>query len=407
MQENSYFRNMSKWWTRIAILCSGISFISCSATKPVATQNNPKIPQYAIDKQFATALFLGESALLREDYITAQKNFNGCLNLQPDNPEALFRLAQTEYKLKNIEQAIDLAAKAVKLDKDNILWYRLFYAELLQFKGEATKYAEQMQIALDLHPSDKFVYVKTDSAWRATSNFSKSEALWAKYKTIFPNNNSFADEHLFELYTLQNKTTEAMNIGKALFNSDPVNGKYVLMYGQTLNNLHKKQELQTLLTPYSKSDLLSSNKTNFYQSAYFLSFESNLPQLAADFAGKALLSSNDKSLVTHFTQAIQNNFFEGVALSQTLQTAVLNSPMNAELQLLTGIQLLKENNYLSALSYLKASKSLGNTSFILYENYCKALLQAGQLQELKKISDEGLELYPFSQELQQYNAQGK
>ncbi|MCO6495446.1 MAG: tetratricopeptide repeat protein [Bacteroidetes bacterium] len=383
----------------------GLVLSSCSTRKIAKTpqEQTQKIPQYAIDRQFTTALLMGQTALLRNDFQTAQKNFQSCLSLQPQNPEALFRLAQTEYKLGNIEKSLDLAEKAIKFDKENILWYRFFYAEVLQNKGELAKYAEQMQTIIEKHPEEKFLYTKTDSAWRSINNLNKSEMLWSKYKTIFSDDILFAEQHLLDIYLLQNKKNDAFKSASYIYESAPNDGYYILKYAKALATLGKNEDLRILLNLYQNPARLNVNQQEFYQGAYYLSFNENMPQLAVNYAAKAIEYNDDKKLIEHFANAIQKNFFDGISLSETLKIAANNLPYNSDIQFLAGVQLFKENKFEDAISFFKTSKDLGNTSFNLYNSYCQALFKSGHLQELKKISSEALELYPFSEELKKYS----
>ncbi|MCK9481461.1 MAG: tetratricopeptide repeat protein [Bacteroidia bacterium] len=382
--------------------------LACAGKKKVAEiphQPIPKIPQYALDNRFMSSLIAGHFALISNDYLTAQKQFQNCLLIKPQQPEALYRLAQTEFKLGNLDKALDYIKNAIKNDRENNLWYRLQFVELLTAKGELLNAATQLQKLLDVNPAYQFIYPLADSAWRNVSEWNRAEQVWKQYQHVFPQDAPHADRHLIDLYLKQNKRNEALALSKSLFQTDSTDGVYVLLYAKTLYAAGNNAVLINLFESYTRPNAVVIHKDEFYSGAYYLSIDAAMSKYAVVYASLALSTGQNNQLLAHFVNEVNRHTFDGVLTASTLKISAQSNPLNAELQLLAGVQFLKENNFDEAVQFLKRSKQLGNTSFMMYNTLCQALQKSGNLKELKIISEEALELYPFSKELQEYQGE--
>jgi tetratricopeptide (TPR) repeat protein len=72
----------------------------------------------------------------------AEELFRQYIDKYPEDATAYFELARIVVNKKQVHEGIELAAKAVKLDPGNI-WYKLFYAEVLQI---AENYKEAIRV---------------------------------------------------------------------------------------------------------------------------------------------------------------------------------------------------------------------------------------------------------------------
>jgi len=399
-----------------SFLFVGVIFLMCNACgsskkKAEQTAGGADLPEFVTESRFVTSLLNGQSALLREDFITAKKAFSACLTLKPNDAEALFRLSQTERKLGNIDVATDLASKACEYNQENIYWYNLYYSELLDIKGDFAKSASVIQEALSKNPKVEFLYAKSDSAWQRVDDYKKAEKVWDLYKVNFPDKNKVAEYNLIGIYEKQNKKSEALSLSKKLFDADPENGNYVSKYFSLIED---KELVKKYLAQYAKGDLIKTEKAFFYENAYFLSFklggmDSTLSETTLNLAVNVFAHSEDMSnaFFAHFEELLFSSYSASLCqmgAASKLKAIAQNNTQKAQLQYITAVQLFMENQVAESYLYFEHCEFLKYSSFNFYMMYSHVLLHGGRIRSLEKLTEEAIMAFPMSTQIKYYRA---
>lgn len=378
---------------------------SCGSSKKEASQTTggAGLPEFVTESRYVTALLNGQSALLRNDFATAQKAFSSCLLIKPNDAEALFRLSQTERKIGNNNVATDLAAKACEYNQQHVYWYNLHYSELLDNKGDFEQSALIIQEALTKNPEVEFLYTKSDSAWQRIEEYKKAEKVWDLYKVNFPTKTFFADYQLVGIYEKQNKKSDALTLSKKLFDNDPYNGKYVSKY---LLLLEDRKEIEKILFSYLPLNIKVNYKKEFYENAYFQSHKLNIPSLTLSYAVLSLSNKEqtNSELATHFEGLLHGLFFRDIEIASEVKTIAENNPQNALLQYLTATQFLKELKVEESFPFFENCVNLRFSRYDFYTNYAYALLLGGRIQALTEHTLEAVQTFPLSTHLKYYRA---
>ena len=126
-----------------------------------------------VPKDSAFLSYLGDVALSRKDYISAQKHYSGILKLEPDNPSALNNLAWITVQLKG-PNALAYAEKANTLSP-NQPFFMDTLATVLSATGEHARAIEIQRKAVQLQPSSELLKLNLAKIYIAAGDKSKAK----------------------------------------------------------------------------------------------------------------------------------------------------------------------------------------------------------------------------------------
>lgn len=180
-----------------------------------------------------------EKAKMIEDYETADKKFREVLQLDKNNADAHFQLAQLSFGSGQIQAAKEHAEAALKLDPSNI-FYKEFLAEMLARtspKDAIVLYKElikQNPNSPDAYMNLAFLQIQSKQAAEAIKTYDQFESIFGIDEEIVSRKKS--------LYLSLNQFDKAINELKKLEEAYPGEPNFLLMQADlyTANNMRDK-----------------------------------------------------------------------------------------------------------------------------------------------------------------------
>jgi len=170
-----------KFTVIVAIFFSGIiAFTSCSTVQKSALDENHKLTQKEASQEadlFAKGVIQKEAGNLEK----ALDFFSKALEIDPNDPAALFEKAKLLVAYGQSSEAYELAKKAVSLDGKN-RWYKAAYGKIAQQEGKYDEYVKAYEELVEQYPDDlnflnelAYAYVFTGDYRKAAVEYDKIE----------------------------------------------------------------------------------------------------------------------------------------------------------------------------------------------------------------------------------------
>jgi len=170
-----------KFTVIVAIFFSGIiAFTSCSTVQKSAQDENHKLTQKEASQEadlFAKGVIQKEAG----NFEKALDFFSKALEIDPNDPAALFEKAKLLVAYGQSSEAYELAKKAVSLDGKN-RWYKAAYGKIAQQEGKYDEYVKTYEELVEQYPDDlnflyelAYAYVFTGDYRKAAVEYDKIE----------------------------------------------------------------------------------------------------------------------------------------------------------------------------------------------------------------------------------------
>jgi tetratricopeptide (TPR) repeat protein len=170
-----------KFTVIVAIFFSGIiAFTSCSTVQKSALDENHKLTQKEASQEadlFAKGVIQKEAG----NFEKALDFFSKALEIDPNDPAALFEKAKLLVAYGQSSEAYELAKKAVSLDGKN-RWYKAAYGKIAQQEGKYDEYVKTYEELVEQYPDDlnflyelAYAYVFTGDYRKAAVEYDKIE----------------------------------------------------------------------------------------------------------------------------------------------------------------------------------------------------------------------------------------
>jgi len=368
------------------------------------------------DSQQNEAVFFGHlmegmQALSKREFEKAIRAFEACLQLNPQHPEAAFRLSQT-YQLsgQGIPKAIPLAQIAVANNTHSVVWYSLHLAQLYLSLGDLQsaltlieKETLKMQQALPL-------FLLADSLYRVEKKWELAEKKWVLFASNAPQDRALAAFMICDLQLLQGKFKQAAASLQVLKQQHTQDGRYWELYLRLQWEMEKQNVdvFNNTLTDLLKQSLLV-NEHVLYRYVVEKS-----AVLSADLYfqyGFLLLSVPEAARYTDLSNAflafLQSDTSQQKLLVISEPTRMrlasiadnrLESPL---LQLAAGLVSFQTFDMDKAVAYFERSMHglTGATLQLLFHYYARALWYLQSHEKLDEITRSAVEAFPYSLEL--------
>lgn len=131
---------------------------SSALCQPVADSNVVK-----------SLFFAGLQEKLRENYSSAQINFNKIVSIQPENDAVWFELATLAFRQNKIAEAESALKKAISINKEN-KWYHKMLAEVYKRSNNMPALISTFNELIRLEPDNEDYYYDRANAWNIAGN---------------------------------------------------------------------------------------------------------------------------------------------------------------------------------------------------------------------------------------------
>ena len=171
---------MKKYIVLILFISGLITFTSCSSLKKSSSQQKESLTQ---KEAFQEADYFAQGATQREagNIDKALELFTKALDLDPNDPAALYEKSKLLSGKGQITEAYSLAKKAIELDPEN-KWYKAAYGNAARMEGKYDEYVKAFEELVQQYPTDfnflndlAYAYVFTGEYKKAIVEYNKIE----------------------------------------------------------------------------------------------------------------------------------------------------------------------------------------------------------------------------------------
>lgn len=171
---------MKKYFVSLLLISGLLSFISCSSLKKSGSNGRENLTQ---KEAFQEADLFAQGVIQREagNLDKALELFTKALDIDPNDPAALYEKARLLSGKGQITEAYSLAKKAVELDPEN-KWYKDTYADIARKEGKYDEYVKTYEELVQKYPDDfnflndlAYAYVFTGEYKKAIVEYNKIE----------------------------------------------------------------------------------------------------------------------------------------------------------------------------------------------------------------------------------------
>lgn len=336
----------------------------------------------------------GEKYFILEDYPKAIALFQKSLEIDNDNPTIFFKIAEVLVKTNEFERALPFSIKAVDLAPDNKYFY-LLKAEIYTKQANFDQAAEVFKDLLENVPNTEEYYFDLAALYLYQGKYNEALEIYDKIQSVFGIN----DEVVFQkqkIYLKTNNLDAAISEGKLLIEEFPGEGKYILTLAEILLSNNKYDEAEKYL-----KDLLELEPTNataqlMLYEVYQQGGKSELAEenLKMAFENPELEINTKLPLMVEYIKKIsldENSKKTAVELADRIAKAhpdeAVSYAVFGDLNFALGEKEKARDKYLEAIK-------LDETNFNIWQNIIDIELQLGNNEEVVKLSDQAIELFP-------------
>ncbi len=323
--------------------------------------------------------------------------FGEVLRKQPNNDAAAFELARLYQKTGDKLKAKANGKKSVTLQPDNI-WYSQYYAEILSEDGENEQAAEIYKNLSTRYPNNEDFYFEWAYMLVRANKPNEAIKIYDKLEDKFG-----VDERLtkrkYALYNVQNKTKKAESELVKLVKAYPREVRYKQKLadhyeGQNKTNKAQKIYKEILVMdpnhPEANLALAETFKKNGQEEQYLTAIKPLFknPSTSIDLKVKELVPYIRKMPSYKNKDNIRNLLFD---LGETL---TLVHPKDAKAYSVYGDLLYHANETERALNVYKSTLKHDKSVYVVWEQTMYILSELHRADELLKMTEEALDLFP-------------
>ena len=338
----------------------------------------------------------GMKAYLAEDYAAAEGHFNTVLEKYEQHPGTYHMLAVTLEKQGKIENALQMAKKAMELDLSNET-YQAFYADLLTVNHQYSDAEAIYKKAIKVTPSNERNYFALVQIYKLLDDIpSAIKTLESLEKAVGSTEEILQEKQ--QLYLLTNQMDKAIAEGEKLMEGSPQDDNYTLNQAQFLIANKRYKEAEKLLNEAIEKQATLSE-------AYVLLAEVYRLQEELGKCGEALRNAfktdalnpetKVKVLDTYAQLVIQKQ--DAAALQDAIDISeelVKKNPDSGKLNIILG-NLYKQNKDVNtARAYYEKSLTYEKSIFDVWMSLVEIDMQLEDYTALKKHATLAAEYFP-------------
>ncbi|MDH5380429.1 MAG: tetratricopeptide repeat protein [Cyclobacteriaceae bacterium] len=334
-----------------------------------------------------------EKYFILEDYAKALALFQKSIETDPQNDAAYYKKGQIELKDGNITSALSSVQKALELSPQNKYYY-LLIIDLYTQTGDFDKVAEYYEKLTSTIKGTEMYLFELASLHMYLKNNEKALALYNRLEEFYGYSTDIAFQKQ-KIYTQLNKKEEALQVLEETQKRFPDQENVVIAHSELLISMNKDAQAIANLTqflieygPSSRASLLIGEihrKNKEYEKAYpFIQKAFEDPSLPVDIKVQLIAQYRTLEKKKELTDMV-------MGLCETLVNLHTNEP-NAHSVFGDFYQELGQ--IASAADQYEMSVKLDPTNFAVWQNLLFLKMQVSAFEEVIKLSDKALEMFP-------------
>lgn len=380
----------------------GITSVDGLAQKSRKGELSDERKKIASEKNFIE----GQKYFMLEDYTKALGYFMHALETNPENPTIHYKIGEIYLKNEEYEKAEEHAVKALQLSKENKYYFLLVgqvYSKQARYT-EAAEIYEEMIGTIDSAKEYLFdlasLYLYGNQLDKAIATYNRAEERFGKRPEI-----TYAKQ---KVYLKQNNLEKAVDEGKALVESFPGEGSYVINLAQILISNNKYDEAILYLEAMEKENPSYSNSRLLLSDIYRKNgdHQKSRENLKIVFENADLNIETKIQLLAGFISQLPDKDVEAFT-AELAKKLEKSHPEDANTYIIYGDFLLKTGKKQDAIEkYLKAL-ALDNSNFNVWLNIMQIEWELNNIDGLLAHSEAALEVFPNQAVIYFYNGTSK
>lgn len=389
--------------SRYTLLCFMMAccMFSAGQTQP-KTRNVAKTDAASVSARKQSVLYTdGLKSYYAGNTNEALKVFNGIVLDNPKHDASYFMLSKIYTDQKNYHDAVDQLQKAIKVDKKNV-WYKVSLAQTymkMEEWGSAAKLWEQ--VCKDKNNNEYFVYSMAECYYEL-NKVDKVIDCYNRMEEIMGANDELTRVKV-SLWLYVNNVKAAVGEYDKLIKQYPHNADYYVKAGSIYQS---NDMMPQAMSYYEKAAELNSEdpQLNLTMASYWEQqgqVEKQMACLKRVFQNPAVelslkvpymrrtlmnaLNKQDEKMLNYADQLAQ-------ALAQVHPEAGDGYAYQASI-------MFARKKYAEAAPLYERAIAIDNTSFSIWQDYCKALKHIDRMPNLIKYEKELVELFPTNAEI--------
>lgn len=329
------------------------------------------------------------------DYEEAQILYEEVVDKDKDNHAAFFELAKIHLKLHQKKKALENAKKAHDLETDN-QWYAIFYADLLTNNNDYVKAAEVYKTIVEANPYNPEHYYEWAYLLTKANKIGKAIEVYNQLEDKIGVNEKTA-RHKHTLYSSTGRKAKAAGELEKLIKIYPVEPQYYHYLAQYYEQIGEKAKAKAVYEkviaiapddPIASIALAEAYKERGDEANYLRSIKELFKKGDVDIDLKVKELYPYISKLPDVSEEVTKEILE---LSKIIVVTHPNDPKSYSIY---ADLLYYSGSPRESLVQYNKTLQLDNSVFSVWEQVMFINLELREIDQLLKISEEALDLFP-------------
>jgi len=384
---------MKKYIVSLLLISGLLSFISCSSLKKSGSDDGRE--NITQKQAFQEADFFAQGVTQREsgNLDKALELFTKALNLDPNDPAALYEKAKILNRRGQITEAYTLAKKATELDKKN-KWYKATYGDIARKEGKYDEYVKTYEELVQQYPSDFNFLNDLAYAYVFTGEYKKAIVEYKKIEQQIGINEALINQKV-KLYSQIGDYQGGVKEYEKLINSNPEETRYYALLAEYCS---KNKMDDKALWAYEQIEKINPDDPYVHISLADYYKKRNNPQksfeeLKLGMANKNLgLDIKVKLLSTYYSGTLDEiQKKQALDLSEILIKTYPDNPISKSLR---ASLLYQNEEYKQARKLTSEVLTQDSLNYAVWEQLIFCDMYLTDYKNLAKESNEVMDLFP-------------
>ncbi len=393
---NFYLRNLSTIRTKLnlfLLLYIFLSFFATTATaREIKTKSDTLTSQQKFD--FNYAFIDANRQLMLGNYSVAQGLFLQCLKTDKNSSASYYQLAYIDYSLKDYDNALLYAQKAVQISPKN-KWFNFLLSSIYQELNDLDNAIEVYKKLINYYPDNYDLRFEYSSLLALNKQYSKAIKVCNKLESTIGFSEKISMQRE-KIYLMQNDFKGAYGELNKLIEHFPHETKYYLILADayvTNNNFDQALKVYNSLLKVEPDN----GEAHFFLAQYYIQnkeYIKSFDELKKVFASKSFDPEQKVQMFLSFSKAIGDNKDLNDKFKELFKVLLETNPDNIDVKILNTDYLFQNKEYAKVQSELEYVITKKKDNIYVWQ---RLLITDNFLEDFKSMyahADDAVKYYP-------------